>query len=84
MMNLLSRIPASRRERILHYLLVGATFLICYLLFGYWNVTGSHGSQYGYGCYDIAPLQAHDRTTNGYSSDYRSTAADRTGLPKVE
>lgn len=56
-MNFLSRAFKPRREQILHYLLVGATFLFCYLFFGYWNVIGNYGGRYGYGCYDLAPLQ---------------------------
>jgi len=50
-------IPITR-ERFFHYLLVAITFAACYLVFGYWNLAGNGGAQYGYGCYDGTPIKA--------------------------
>ena len=75
-MSWFSRPRTLHRERLLHYILVGITFVVCYLLFGYWNVIGNHGGLYGYGCYDLAPPQVSDKPLNG-------TSVEKTPLPEA-
>ena len=68
-MNSRSLLDHLRNKQWLHYVLVGLTFVICYLLFGYWNVTGNRGDGYGYGCYDIAPLETEGAANKALSPD---------------
>ncbi len=70
-------ISRLRNEQWLHYLLVGLTFVVCYLLFGYWNVTGNRGDGYGYGCYDVAPLKT-EWTVDDVSSNNEIRSATST------
>jgi len=59
-MKMFSKETPMTREQFFHYLLVAITFAVCYLVFGYWNLAGNGGAQYGYGCYDAAPIHASE------------------------
>ncbi len=62
-MRTLLELLGERRKQILHYILVGLTFLVCYFVFGYLNLTGGYGGGYGYGCYDFAPFEPAQEPT---------------------